>query len=86
MMVQYLETDSSDAQTEMDDTKGCHARLTFLEEMYRYHLDVAVEADDNDAHVLHHRACALRLYIMYLVDTLIFVDKRAYYVDVINCR
>ena len=86
MMVQYLVVDSCDAQKEIDDTRRWHARFSFLKELYKYHLVAVVETDGYDAHVLYHRACALRSYLMYLVGTSIFVDKSDYYVDVVYLR
>lgn len=70
----------------MDDTKGCHARFSFLDEVYKDHLVVVVESDSDDAHDLHHRARVLMSYLMYLVDTFIFMDKSVYYVNVVYLK
>lgn len=51
--------------------------------MYKYHMDVEVEAKGDDEQVLFHRQCALRLYFMYLVDTSLFMDKSETYVEVV---
>ena len=69
----------------MDDTRGCHVRFRFLERSYIYDLNAAVEANDN-AHITHHKVCALRSHLLYLVDMSIFVDKNAYYVNVVYLR
>lgn len=70
----------------MDDIKECHARFAFLEKLYIDHLVATVEDDGYDAHLLHHRACPLKSYLMYLVETSICVDKIAYHVDVVYLR
>lgn len=55
----YLGVDPSDVQKEIDDTRRCHARFTFLKKLYKDHLVAVVKADDDDnAQVLHHRTCA----------------------------
>lgn len=60
MMVTYLGAGPKEVQNEMDDTRGCHARFSFLQNLYIDHLVVAVDANGDDAHVLHRRVCALR--------------------------
>lgn len=79
----YLRVDLGDAKMGMNDTREFHARFVFLEELYINHMTVAIEVDGGDAQVLYHRACGLRSHPMYLVDTSIFMDKSAYYVDVV---
>lgn len=86
MIMQYLGFDPDDVQHEKDDTIGCHARFEFLERLYKYHMDVEVEVDDDDAHKIYHIICALRSYLLYLVGMSMFVDKSAYYVDVVYLR
>lgn len=54
-----------------------------MEKLYATHLNEAVEAYGGDTQVLYHRVCALKLYLVYLVVTSIFVDKSAYYIDVV---
>lgn len=70
----------------MDETRGCHARFSFLDELYINHLDAVVEVDGDDSQVLHQRTCGLRSYLVYLVGTYIFVDKGVYYADVVYLR
>lgn len=48
--------------------------------MYIDHQAAVMEADGDDAQVLHHREYALRPYLVYLVDTSIFVNESDYYV------
>lgn len=83
MIVQYLGVDPGDVQQEINDTRGCHAKFKFQERLYICHLDVKVGVGGDDVQVVHHRVCALRSYLLYLVDTSIFVDKSAYYIDVV---
>lgn len=82
-MKQYLGVDPSDVQQDIDDTIVCYIGFGFLEKLYKYHLDAKIEADGDDAHVIHRIVCALRLYLMFLVSTSIFMDKSVYYVDVV---
>lgn len=82
----YLGVDIEDSLKELEDTRGCHARFIFLKNLHIHHLDATMESDGDDARVMHHRAYALRSYLMYLVDTSIFVDKGAYYVDLVYLR
>lgn len=49
MMVQYLGASPDDVQQEMNDTIRCHVRFGFLERLYKYHLDAAVDIDGDDA-------------------------------------
>ncbi|KAI5420544.1 hypothetical protein KIW84_044371 [Lathyrus oleraceus] len=86
MMVTYLGADPSDVHKEMDGIIRFHARFAFLEKLYIYHLLAEVEVDGDDTKALHHRACPLRSYLIYLVDTSIFVDKSVYYVEVVYLR
>lgn len=86
MMVSYLGFDTGKAQHEIDDTRGCHARFSFMVDLYEHHLTVTVDADGDDGHVAYHKVCALRSYLLILVDTSIFMDKSATYVDAIYIR
>lgn len=86
MMVTFLGSDWGDAQKEINDTRGCHARFSFLETLCRDHLEATLEEDGDDARVVYHRGCVLRAYLMVLVDMSIFVDKNITYIDVIYLR
>lgn len=86
MIMTYLGTNPKDSLEELKDTIGCHARFAFLKNLYIHHLVAVVGADGDDAHVMHHRACPLRSYLMYLVDTSIFIDKKAYYVNMVYLK
>lgn len=54
--------------------------------LYKDHLATTMEDDDDDARVMYHKGCALRAHLMFLVDTLIFMDKIATHVDDIYLR
>lgn len=51
--------------------------------MYKYHLAAAVDAEDEDEHVLFHIQYSLMSYFMYLVGTIIFMKKNATYINVV---
>lgn len=51
--------------------------------LYKYHLFPALEDEVDDEHVLFHKPCAFRSYFMYLIDTIIFVEKTATYFDIV---
>lgn len=82
-MGNYLGAGLENALKNMEDTRECHARFGFLENLYAHHLVAEEEVNSDDAHVVNHRACALRSYLMYLVGTSIFMDTSAYYIDVV---
>lgn len=47
---------------------------------------MSLEAEDDDAQVMHHKAYALRAYLMYLVGTSIFMDNSAYHANMVYLR
>ena len=47
--------------------------------------DVEQAAGDNEQ-VVQHRAYTLRAYLLYLIDTPIFVEESVSYVDVVYLR
>lgn len=48
-MVTQLGSDSSKAQREIEDTRGCQARFSFLSENSINHLNAVVDAIGDDA-------------------------------------
>lgn len=86
MMMIYLGADLGDAMKKVEDTQRCHARFGFLGRMYARQL-IMVEwtVGDNDQ-VMEHRSYTLKAYLLYLVGTSNFIDKSAYYVDVVYFR
>lgn len=56
----------------------------FLKKNYEYHLIVVVNHVGDDAHIDFHIQVLLGTYLLYLVATIILVDKIATYVDVVS--
>lgn len=54
MMVTYLGADLTDAQNEVVDTKGAHARFKFLEDFHKDQLQMVVDANGDDMQVKYH--------------------------------
>lgn len=50
---------------------------------YTHNLAMTLQVSGDDEHIMYHRACALKSYLIYLVNTSTFVDKSTYYVDVV---
>lgn len=74
------------SQRMLEDTRGYHTIFGFLESIYAHHLVAEVQVDGDDEHVMYHKACALRPYLVYLVGMSIFRDKSAYYADVVYLK
>lgn len=83
LIVNYLGTYRGEVQEELDATIGGHARFSYLGDLYKYYLVAAVEDKVDEEWVLFYRQCALRLCFLYLVDTIIFVEKNTTYVNVV---
>lgn len=86
MMVNYLGAKLEDTLKELEDTIGCHAIFGFLESQYTHHLAATMHVEGDSEHVMYHRACALRSYLLYLVGSSIFMDRSDYYLDVAYLR
>lgn len=84
MMVTHSGVNRTEAANEATDTRGVHARFIIWDELYKDHLQWAKEAEDDGMQADYHRTCALRCYLLFLVDTYIFVDKSATYIHVVN--
>lgn len=80
-MVIYLGADSTDALMQCESTRGAHSNFCYLETLFQNNLELAESADNNDLQVIYHWECALRCFLLFLVDTSIFVEKSATYVD-----
>lgn len=65
MMMNYFGVDL--LCSKKNDTRGCHVKFSFSETLCRYHLDVEVETDSDDAQVVYKK----RIY----VEMSIFADK-----------
>lgn len=48
MLLTHLGVDPTNATNEVYDIRGVHARFKFLEELYKDHLQMIVDVDDND--------------------------------------
>lgn len=81
MMVEQLGVDPEDAVMEFEKTRGAHARFEFLKKVYTYDILRAKQARSDNEQVGLHRAYGMRVYLIYLVSTMIFMDKSATYVD-----
>ncbi|CAL5198435.1 unnamed protein product [Lathyrus oleraceus] len=69
--------------TKMDRTRGAHARLEFVKKVYTYELQRAEKTKGDDEQERNHIVYAMRAYLLYLLGTMIFVEKSATYTDVI---
>lgn len=81
MMVDYLGADPEEANEDLDRTRRAHARFEYLKKVYTHDLQRAHQATDNDKQVGLHGAYSMRAYLLYLVGTVIFVDKNVTYTD-----
>lgn len=85
-MVDYLGVDLKDAMRNFKNTRGTHARFEFLKNVYTYELLREEQAKGDDEQMGINRAYVMRAYMLYLVDTVIFVDQSATYMDVVYLR
>lgn len=83
MMVDYLRVYPTDGMAEMDITRWDHARFKFLKKVYANELQRKQYAIGDDEQVGLRRTHAIRAYLLYLVGTMIFMDKSATYTDII---
>lgn len=67
-------------------TRGSYARFSVLENIYKKHLQWALDDVGDDMQVEYRRHCVLRCYLLFLVDMLMFVNKIATYVDVVYLK
>lgn len=86
MMVTHLGAKPGKVAKEPIDIIGSHDRFSFLEKIYKEHLQWIMGAEGDDMQVEHHQTYALRCYILFFVGTSIFVDKSATYVDVVYLK
>lgn len=86
IMVIHLGVDSAKVVREASDTRGAHARFSFLEKLYKDHLEGVLNVEGDDVHVEYHRQCALRCYLLFLVNTSIFVDKTTTYINMVYLK
>jgi len=88
MMMRYLGSYPGNA-LEVSDTRGAHARFSYLRRIFKERLLEQLEADNEggmEEEVQKLRDQALLIYLLYLVGITLFTDKRATYVDVVYLR
>ncbi|KAI5415224.1 hypothetical protein KIW84_040606, partial [Lathyrus oleraceus] len=83
MMIDHIGDGLREANHKLDKAKGAHARFNYIKKIYTVELHRAHQALSDDEQVKFHKAHAMRAYILYLVDTSIFMDKSVTYTDVI---
>lgn len=86
MMVEYLMVDPREEMDEFDKTRDAHARFVYLKKVYEDALMSAQQADGDDEQVALYKSHALRAYLLYLVGTVIFMDKSATYTYIVYLR
>lgn len=62
MMVTYLGVGPGKTQEEIDDTRECHVRFSFLVDLYDQQFVIVVDMDT------YHITCALRTYLLILSE------------------
>ena len=82
LLVEQLGVTPESALEEIDKTRGCHVRYSYLATVFTTELARAREAVGDEEQVTVHRRCAMRAYLLYLVGTHIFVDTSATYTDI----
>ncbi|XP_050891419.1 protein MAIN-LIKE 1-like [Lathyrus oleraceus] len=86
MMVDYLGANPREANEELDKTRGAHARFEYLKQIYTDEIHRSHQATGDDEQVGLHGAYALRVYMLYLIDTTIFMDKSATCINIVYLR
>ena len=71
---------------ELGKTNGAHAKFVYLKKVYEDAILSAQHVDGDDEQVVIHIPYALRAYLLYLVDTTIFMDKSATYTYIVYLR
>lgn len=54
-----------------------------MEKIYKDHPQCVEDAKGDDLQIDYYRTCALRCYLFFLVDTSMFVEESATYVDLV---
>lgn len=75
-MVTQLCVHPGKAHREIEDTRGCHARFSFLSKNYIKQLNAVVDVAGDEEPVSYHRVCALKTYFLVLVGTDIFYGQK----------
>lgn len=89
MKIRYLGSSPGDALDGVNETKGAHARFSYLRRIFKERLLQQFEADNEgrmEEEVQKLSDQALRIYLMYLVGITLFTDKSVTYVNVVYLR
>jgi hypothetical protein len=89
MTMRYLGSSFGDALDEVNDTRGAHARFSYLMRIFKERLMKQLKFDNEGGMKEEVRKFwdqALRIYLMYLVGITLFTDKSTTYVDVVYLR
>ncbi|XP_058770784.1 protein MAIN-LIKE 1-like [Vicia villosa] len=80
MLVEKLGVAPQSALGEIDKTRGCHVRYSFLGQVFMNEIRRAQEDDGDPEQVTIHMRFAIRTYLLYLIGTQIFLDTSATYI------
>jgi len=86
--IEHLGVDPGEALSEVNDTKGAHARFSYLRRIFKDRLLEQLQAD-NDGDLVPVRKLrkqTLRIYLLYLVGITLFTGKSVHYVNVVYLR
>ena len=85
-MVTHLGSDPGEAHVEMTKTKGAHFRFGYLQRIFKLRMKEQLELETEhgltqEARRMHDQA--VRIYLLYVVGTMLFTDKSQNDVDVV---
>jgi len=89
MMIRYMGSSAGDALDEVTETRGAHARFSYLRRIFKERLQLQLALDNDGGmkdEVQRLRDQTLHIYLMYLVGITLFTDQSATYVDVVYLR
>ena len=88
LMVELLGANPGDARKNVDQTKGAHAKFSFLRNMLVQSFEDVAEAKA-EGDLVRRNTCrdqCICIFLLYLLGVTIFSDKSQYYVDVTYLR
>jgi len=89
MMMTYLGSTVGDALDEVTETRGAHARFSYLRRIFKERLQLQLALDNEggmEEKVQRLLDQALHIYLMFLVGITLFTNKSDTYVDVVYLR
>lgn len=86
MIIDYLRFDPDDSIRKFEKSRGAHTRFEFLKKVYTNEILRDEEARGENGKVGLHIAYDMRAYLLYLVDTAIFMENNSIYTDVVYLR